>query len=227
MPEGRHLHQATPIELKQRIAAERRGAPFLVYRDANGSQRIAALTAAAGAITVGRDAELDVPLTWDALVSGLHAELRPVGGQWLVVDDGLSRNGTFVNGERVVGRRRLRDADELRLGSTVLIFRQPTTGRRKSTAHAAEPAARPELSQAQRRVLIALCRPVAADDAYARPPTNRSIAEELHLTVAAVKTHLRALFGRFAVDHLPQNEKRAELARRALESGAISPQDLR
>ena len=30
---------------------------------------------------------------------------------WTVVDDGLSRNGTYVNGERIHGRRRLVDGD--------------------------------------------------------------------------------------------------------------------
>ena len=44
--------------------------------------------------------------------------------------------------------------------------------------------------------------------------------------MAAVKTHLRTLFQRFEIESLPQNEKRAELARRALESGAVAPGDL-
>ena len=34
------------------------------------------------------------------------------------MDDGLSRNGTFVNGERLSGRRRLTDGDTLRFGGT-------------------------------------------------------------------------------------------------------------
>ena len=42
-----------------------------------------------------------------------------------MVDDGLSRNGTFVNGERVTRRRRLLDGDELRIGSTTIRFRAP------------------------------------------------------------------------------------------------------
>ena len=55
---------------------------------------------------------------WDSEVSRLHAQLEPVGRDWIVVDDGLSRNGTFVNGERVNGRRRLRDGDRLVFGET-------------------------------------------------------------------------------------------------------------
>jgi pSer/pThr/pTyr-binding forkhead associated (FHA) protein len=38
---------------------------------------------------------------------------------------GCRENGSFVNGERVVGRRRLRDGDELRLGGTQIQFRAP------------------------------------------------------------------------------------------------------
>jgi hypothetical protein len=223
MPDFSHSpHLASPAELKERIAAERRGEPFVIYRDDGGAQRIATLPADAREMAIGRDEEADIRLDWDPQVSGLHAQLRRSGGSWLVIDDGLSRNGTFVNGERVMGRRRLREGDELRLGSTVVVFRSPQAQRRKSTMHAGEGVSQPQLSPAQLRVLVALCRPYADGDAFARPPTNQQIADELHLTIAAVKTHLRLLFQRFGLDELAPNEKRAELVRVALESGAVS-----
>jgi pSer/pThr/pTyr-binding forkhead associated (FHA) protein len=228
MPDASHTpHLATPAELKERIEAERRGTPFLVYRDGEGAQQIFALGDDAREVSLGRDDQTDVPLTWDPHVSGLHAELRRAGGSWLVVDDGVSRNGTFVNGERLVARRRLTEGDQLRLGTTVLIFRTPSARRRPSTAHVSEVTAQPQISPAQRRVLVALCRPYATGDAYARPATNKQVAEELHLTVAAVKTHLRALFQRFSLDQLDPNQKRAELARVSLESGCVSSAELR
>lgn len=142
-----------------------------------------------------------------------------------MIDDGLSRNGTFVNGERVVGRRRLRERDELRLGTTVVVFRSPAAARRQSTAYAAEVQSAPQLSPAQHRVLVALSRPYRSGDAYARPATNQQIADELHLSVEAIKTHLRSLFEKFDVDDLPQNRKRAQLARRALETGLVTTRD--
>jgi pSer/pThr/pTyr-binding forkhead associated (FHA) protein len=219
-------HLATPAELKERLALEREGQPFLAYRDEAGSQRLTRLPRARE-ITIGRDSDTDVSLEWDQHVSGLHAELRRAGGEWLVVDDGLSRNGTFVNEERVVGRRRLRDRDQVRVGRTVLVFRDPIARPRRSTAVASEAESHPELSPAQRRVLVSLCRPFHEGDAFARPPTNQQIADELFLSVAAVKTHLRLLFQRFGVEDLPHNEKRARLARLALESGAVSSADLR
>jgi hypothetical protein len=41
-----------------------------------------------------------------------------------------------------------------------------------------------------------------------------------------VKKHLRALFEKFGVAHLPQNEKRARLVERAFAGGFISEGEL-
>jgi pSer/pThr/pTyr-binding forkhead associated (FHA) protein len=216
-------HLATPAELKARIAAEEEGQPFLVYRGEEGGQVLIALKEAR-VLTIGRAEDSDIGISWDPHVSGLHAELRPGGGRWRIVDDGLSRNGTFVNDQRVMGRRRLRDGDQLRVGSTVLVFRHPAARRVKST-EIDGPDQRLALSPAQRRVLVALCRPFAGGTEFARPATNRAIADELCLTVAAVKTHLRTLFPRFGLDGLPHNEKRARLAKEALQRGVVTPAD--
>ena len=63
-------------------------------------------------------------------VSRVHATLERAGPAWTVVDDGLSANGSFCNGERVQGRRRLADGDELRFGRTAIVFREPVVQRR-------------------------------------------------------------------------------------------------
>ena len=76
----------------------------------------------------------------------------------------------------------------------------------------------------QRKVLIALCRPVH-DSASATPATNRQIAEEVFLTIDAVKAHLRVLFERYSLSQLPQNEKRARLVAAVLDSGVLAPRD--
>jgi hypothetical protein len=217
-------HLATPAELQQRLALERAGEPFLAYRDGDGSQRLARLPSRSE-LRLGRDGGCDVCIDWDPRVSGLHAELRRAGGAWLIVDDGLSRNGTFVNEDRVVGRRRLRDLDQVRIGRTVLVFREPAARPRRSTV-AASVQHHPPLSPAQHRVLVALCRPYRDGDAFARPATNQEIADELSLSIAAVKTHLRILFQRFGLEELPHNEKRARLMRLAFESGAVSAADV-
>ena len=64
-------------------------------------------------------------LSWDDQVSSIHAELTRLGEDWLLIDDGLSRNGSFVNGERLSGRCRLRDGDRLRFGATEVTFHAP------------------------------------------------------------------------------------------------------
>ncbi len=218
-------HLSTPAELRERLELERAGAPFLVYRDGDGSQRLVPL-AGRSELSLGRDAACDVCIDWDLRVSGLHAELRRAGSTWLVVDDGLSRNGTFVNEERVVGRRRLDDLDQVRVGASALVFRDPVARPRQSTAAASMTDRRPALSAAQRRVLVALCRPYRENQSFTRPATNQEIADELYLTVAAVKTHMRTLFQRFEIEDLAHNEKRARLMQMALETGAVSIAEL-
>jgi pSer/pThr/pTyr-binding forkhead associated (FHA) protein len=207
---------STPAEVKARLDAERRGGPFLLYRDGGGAQVIFFLE---GAITIGRRAERDVALPWDTEVSRLHAQLEPVGSDWTVVDDGLSRNGTYVNGERVNGRRRLREGDRLVFGETPVTFRAPKDAT-DSTAAIKLTSTSANLTGAQRKVLIALCRPLK-DSAYATPATNKDIAAEVHLSVDAVKAHLRVLFERFGLDELPQNQKRSTLAATALVNGVV------
>src|SRR3954463_9213356 len=97
-------HSASPAELRERIEAERRGRPFLVFRDGDREQRIVDLDAHGDRISVGRGTTNEVSLPGDTEVSRLHAELECIGGEWTVSDDGLSRNGTYVNGSRGRGR---------------------------------------------------------------------------------------------------------------------------
>jgi hypothetical protein len=215
--------QRTPAELKEIIAAERTGDPFVVWRTEDGEQRVLLLDQERWRVTIGRDPAADVALPWDAEVSRSHALLEQVGRGWTVVDDGLSRNGSFVNGARVIGRRRLRDKDHLVFGATEVTYRETSGGITQTASAIDAPSAIP-LSPMQRKVLIALCRPVHAS-ASATPATNRQIAEEVYLTVDAVKAHLRVLFERYGLSQLPQNEKRARLVASALDSGVLAPRD--
>jgi pSer/pThr/pTyr-binding forkhead associated (FHA) protein len=214
------LHRSTPAELKARLEAERRGLPFLLYFDGAGSQVLRELD---GQVTVGRGADCDVSLGWDREVSRLHAQLERVGAHWVLVDDGLSRNGSFVNGERVVGRRALRDGDRLVFGDTPVIYRASDPGASSTIGVTTSPAA-VNLTPTQKQILVALCRPVR-DSAFATPLTNKEIAEEVSLSVDAVKAHLRTLFERFGLEDLPQNQKRARLAAIALLQGIVTQRD--
>ena len=219
-------HTATPRELRDRIAAERRAIPFLVYRTGHGEQAILELRDAGGRVTIGRRPSNELVVDWDVEVSRTHAALERIGDDWVVVDDGLSHNGTYVNGRRVTTRRRLRNGDTITIGGTAIAFCSPAAaGSSTSTDTAIRPHVGELLTQRQRRVLIALCRPYR-DATYATPATNQQIADELVVSVDAVKSALRALFEVYGIDHLPQNKKRASLAAEAMRSGVISRREL-
>src|SRR3954453_1617473 len=102
-------HTASPAELRERIEAERNGRPFLVFRDDEHEQRIVDLDDRGERLSVGRGTTNGVSLPSGPAVWRLHAELECIAGEGTVSDDGLSRNGTYVNGSRVSGRHRLRD----------------------------------------------------------------------------------------------------------------------
>jgi pSer/pThr/pTyr-binding forkhead associated (FHA) protein len=104
--------------------ARRRGDPYLVYLDGRGRQQVLSLPDTWERISFGGGMAATVILAWDGEVSRTHA-LQRIGDDWALVDDGLSRNGSFVNGERIDSRRRLRDGDELRFGDTTIAFRAP------------------------------------------------------------------------------------------------------
>jgi len=223
-------HTASPSELRDRIDAERRGRPFLVLREGEGgSQRIVELDALGDRLSIGRSPGNELDLPWDTEVSRLHAELESIAGEWTVSDDGLSRNGTYVNGTRVTGRVRLRDGDQLRVGQTIMAYRRPeaedSMPTRVAGAGGAATVTLGDLPPTQRAVLKALARPYKHDE-FAVPATNQDIAAELHLSVDAVKSHLRGLFQRFGIEHLPQNQKRSRLVAEALQSGLLSARDL-
>ncbi len=139
----------TAPELKAQIEAEREGRPFLVFRDGAGEQAIQQLAADAE-LWVGRSGSADVQLGWDAEVSTLHAQIEVVRDECTLVDDGLSRNGSYVNEERVQGRRRLRDGDALRFGRTVLVYRRPGEAAPEATAVAGVVPASATVSPEQR-----------------------------------------------------------------------------
>jgi DNA-binding CsgD family transcriptional regulator len=219
-------HTATPEELRARIDAERAGLPFLVLRDGEGEQRIVTLEASATRQSIGRNPSNDISLPWDEEVSRLHAELECIGGEWTVSDDGLSRNGTFVNGSRIGGRARLRDADVIRVGATAIAYRRPDAAGLSSPTNVGVPRlTREDLPATQRQVLVALARPYRHDE-FAAPASNNQIAEELHLSVDAVKAHMRILFQRFGIEDLPPNQKRSRLVAEALQMGIVGQRDL-
>jgi pSer/pThr/pTyr-binding forkhead associated (FHA) protein len=101
---------------------------------------------------VGRAADVEIPVD-DAGASRRHCRVR-IEGQFWVVEDLGSRNGTYVNGKRAEGVVPLREGDVIRIGTVEMIFRGDAAGRdggsvpvapvAKVAPPAAAPAAAPE-----------------------------------------------------------------------------------
>jgi len=72
-----------------------------------------------GVITIGRDPTSTVVIDSDTFVSQQHAKVYDVDGQPMVEDLG-STNGSFHNGNRLVGARLLHPGDRIQVGYTVL-----------------------------------------------------------------------------------------------------------
>ena len=211
-------HSSTPAELQARLAAERSSAPFVEVRDGDGVQHLMPLPE--GGLTIGRTPASGLALTWDAQVSRSHASIEAIDGVWTVLDDGRSTNGTYVNEERVQGRRTLRHLDVIRCGATRVRFHDPREGDGLMTEVSGGFAA-PALTAAQRRVLLSLCK-------YAEgPASNEEIAEDLTLSIDTVKTHMRALFDAFQLGAAPPYRKRFELVRMAVDAGLVPPPERR
>jgi hypothetical protein len=85
----------------------------------------------------------------------------------------------------------------------------------------AEPPNDVRLTDTQLGILAALCRPISAGNSYATPATNQEIADEVFLSVDAVKGHLRTLYRKFGIEDLPHNQKRARLVELAIEGGYV------
>jgi pSer/pThr/pTyr-binding forkhead associated (FHA) protein len=77
----------------------------------------------AGTHLIGREPESAIWVD-SSLVSRRHARLM-VDDVGLTVEDLGSHNGTFVNGERLAGLRRLVHGDEIRVGSARIVVHDP------------------------------------------------------------------------------------------------------
>jgi hypothetical protein len=168
--------------------------------------------------TIGRGGGVDVALS-DPTVSRLHCELVRRGEHVYVCDQGLSSNGTLVNG-RPVSRRVLSDGDVVQVGRTRL--------RLTGVAEVADDAvplnrsSMPELTRREQEVLISLCRPALQQDAFVAPASAAAVAEELVVTEAAVKQHLLRLYQKFRVEEGPN--RRARLANEVISAGVVQPE---
>jgi hypothetical protein len=102
-----------PVILEERAPPPRLGRPLLLL---DGRRLV---VGPAGA-TLGRSRQCDVVLN-DPNVSRQHAEIRPRGGSWVLIDLG-STNGSQLNGHRVEGSEVLEPGDQIELGTSAMTF---------------------------------------------------------------------------------------------------------
>ena len=156
-------------------------------------------------------------------MSRLHAELERRAGEWTVCDDGFSQNGTWVNGLRLAGRRRLADGDLLRVGRTIFAFCAPTDSATLGpTLVPGELSATPRFSDQQQRVLRALCKPLFTDGEGINPATDEEVAEATGVPLEAVISELDHLGRAMGLEDMPHGDQRAEIALLAMRSGLVS-----
>jgi DNA-binding CsgD family transcriptional regulator len=174
-------------------------------------------------VTVGKDPSNDLALPADATLSRLHAAFERYPTGWCVRDLD-SRNGTFVNGERIRQERPLRHGDEVLVGASRLRYRNDVPAASVAATAAAEPP--PELTRRERDVLRELCRTLLAAEPFTEPASLREVAAALVVSEAAVKQHLLRLYDKFGV-HGQDQRRRVRLANEALRRGAVTMAELR
>lgn len=162
-------------------------------------------------LTVGRSDEAGIPLDGDAGISRLHAILEPIDGGWRISDLG-SRNGTFVNGNRIAGAVALRPGDEIRIGAWRLSFLDDTADQDSTLFENEDSGALPsaptvDLSAREKEVLALL----------AQGDTDDEIARALFIAVATVRSHLDRIRDKTGC------RRRPELTRLAVEQGIVPP----
>jgi hypothetical protein len=174
-------------------------------------------------VTIGASPGNSVVIVGDPKVSRLHAVLQRFPAGWCIRDLG-SRNGTFVNGERIWSDRVLHSGDDLKVGTTRLVLRPVSKIDDPARTEGLE--APPPLTPRERDVLIALCRPMASGAVFTEPATIHQVATELVVSDAAVKQHLLNLYDKFAI-HGDGERRRVRLANEAIMRGAVAVADLK
>jgi class 3 adenylate cyclase/pSer/pThr/pTyr-binding forkhead associated (FHA) protein len=217
--------------LTEEIAAHRGGRAVVVYHEPTGRQQTFVIGDDAQAVTIGRRAENHIALVWDSQVSREHARLEREAAGWAVVDDGPSRNGTYLNGDRVTGRCAVADGDVLRVGDSILLFRSPEPGKPSAvaadqpdgvTVFGESPLASVQLSDVERRVLRELRGGTREPTAAATPVSDREIAERLSLEEDEVRAAVTALKLKFGVEAASEERRRESLVVRAVSSGVFA-----
>jgi signal transduction histidine kinase len=132
---------------------------------------------------LGRSSEA-LPIS-DSTVSRRHAELTPDDGAWYIRDL-QSQNGTYVNGVRIRERIRLRPGDQVRVGSTLMVF-GATESRDPDVVRVLRPS---EIAASLERTLPASVRGASMEDSIIMAEPEPRAAAVNHLRVLYQLTQL-------------------------------------
>ncbi len=172
---------------------------------------------------IGRHPGSDLVVT-DPSASRLHAVIDHFGPSWCLSD--VSANGTSVNGAPIRARRiSIASGTTIVIGDVSIAFYEYEAPSQTDDETLEPPTPRPALTPGERRVLVALCRPLATDGLVRAPASVGEIAERLRANFQTVKFHLRNLYAKFDIPEAGAT-RRALLAEAAVRSGAITLVDL-
>jgi predicted component of type VI protein secretion system len=192
------------------------------YLEVWGPAGVEVVTLEGTAVMVGRDPSNGVVLAHDPEVSRRHAIVERLPAGWCVRDL-TSRNGTLVNGERVLASYALHHRDEIRVGGSRIVFCGTAESTTADPTRRAEPP--PKLTSREGDVLQALFLPAKSGEVFTEPASTREIAEALYVSEAAVKQHLAHLYDKFGI--YEGDRRRVRLANEALRRGAVRLADIR
>ena len=91
-------------------------------------------------LIIGRGSDESGRLADDPELSRRHARISTDDEGVLTVEDIGSTNGTFVNGERIMGRRRLQPGDQIKVGATTLAVLDESGRRMQPTTISTHPS---------------------------------------------------------------------------------------
>jgi pSer/pThr/pTyr-binding forkhead associated (FHA) protein len=142
-------------------------------------------------VTLGRRTTNDIVLE-DPLVSRLHALVTRRGGGMLIEDLG-SHNGTYVNGERVMGLRQIQQGDLIQVGSSRAYFEDDSLIAEDTTniMEAGVLTGTQTFTQRQLQVVRLAARGLA----------NKEIARRLYVSERTVKAYLSSVFDKLGVNN--------------------------
>ena len=170
--------------------------------------------------SIGRLEDNDLVLD-DVTVSKHHAILERFQNRWMVRDLG-SRNGTAIDGVRILDEAMLQHKAELVVGKTRLVYLNPVEKKGKTT----EPIkVKPKLTPRQQQVLEELCRPVVKGGRFIAPASDAEIAERLFTGEPNIRNHLGELYRKFGIEE--GRFRRNRLAEEAIDRGSVNLRDLR